>query len=42
MMNSSNEEKKSYVCVGREGGGGVGGYGGGVRGDVGVGCLLST
>ena len=23
MMNSSNEEKKSYVCGGREGGSGV-------------------
>ena len=41
MTNSSNEEKKSYVCVGREGGGGVGGYGGGVRGDVGVGVACS-
>ena len=33
MMNNSNEEKKSYMCVGgREGGDGVGVQGRGVRG----------
>ena len=34
MTNSGNEDKKSYVCVGERGGGGVGG-------DVGVGVACS-
>ena len=37
MMNSGNEEKKSYVCVGGEGSSGVGG----VRVVVGVGVACS-